>query len=70
MVLDSRTLAVELVVSDPRRLGLGAVEAALGSRADRCGTLAQAGNVAGEHCGGCGRGIVEGGGDSGREVVR
>lgn len=52
MVLDSSTLAVELVVNDPRGLSLGAVEAALGSRADRCGTLAQAGNVAGEHCGG------------------
>ena len=59
VVLDSGTLAVEFVVDDPRGLGLGGVEAALGSLADGCRTLGQASNVAGEH--GCGGpGIVEG----------
>lgn len=38
MVLDGSSLAVELVVDDPRRLGLGAVETALDGGADRSGT--------------------------------
>ena len=38
MVLDGSSLAVEFVVNDPRRLGLGAVETALGGRADWSGT--------------------------------
>jgi hypothetical protein len=38
MVLDSSSLAVEFVVNDPRRLGLGAVETALDGRANRSGT--------------------------------
>lgn len=56
MVLDGSTLAVELVVDDPRGLGLGGVEAALGDRAGLLGgTLGKAGDVAlGEHGGGCG----------------
>lgn len=58
MVLDSSALAVELVVDDPRGLGLGGVEAALDGLADRGlasllrGTLREAGCVAGEHGGG------------------
>lgn len=57
VVLDSRALAVELVVDDPRGLGLGGGEAALDGLADRGlagllrGTLREAGNVAGEHGG-------------------
>ena len=38
MVLDGSSLAVEFVVDNPRRLGLGAVETALDCRADRSGT--------------------------------
>lgn len=38
MVLDGSSLAVEFVVDDPRRLGLGAVETALDGGADRSGT--------------------------------
>lgn len=37
-MLDGSSLAVEFVVDDPRRLGLGAVETALDGRADRGGT--------------------------------
>lgn len=56
VVLDGSTLTVELVVDDPRGLGLGRVEAALGDRAGLLGgTLGKAGDVAlGEHGGGCG----------------
>ena len=38
MVLDGSSLAVEFVVNDPRRLGLGTVETALDGGADRSGT--------------------------------
>ena len=64
VVLDSSTLTVELIVGNPRGLGLGRVETALGSRADRCSTLGHAGDVAGEH-GGRWFGVLEGRG-SGR----
>lgn len=52
MVLDSSSLAVELVVDSPRwDLGIGVVEAALKSRASRSGTLREAKNTAlREHC--------------------
>lgn len=55
-MLDGSTLTVELVVDDPRGLGFGGVEAALGDRASLLGgTLGEAGNVAlSEHGGGCG----------------
>lgn len=47
MVLDGSTLTVELVVDDPRGLGLGGVEASLGDRASLLrGTLGKAGDVA------------------------
>lgn len=63
VVLDGSTLAVELVVDDPRGLGLGAVEAALGNSASLLrGTLRDAGDVAREHCG-CRRGYAGGGGE-------
>lgn len=52
MVLNGRTLTVELVVDDPGGLGLGAVETALSDRAEGRSALGQAGNVAGEHGGG------------------
>lgn len=53
VVLDGSTLTVELVVDNPRGLGLGRVEAALGDRAGLLGgTLGEAGDVAlGEHGG-------------------
>ena len=37
-MLDGSSLAVEFVVDNPRRLGLGAVETALDGGADRSGT--------------------------------
>lgn len=38
MVLDGSSLAVEFIVDDPGRLGLGAVKTALDGGADRSGT--------------------------------
>jgi hypothetical protein len=50
MVLDSSSLAVELVVDDPGILGLGAVQTALSSRANRSGTLSETkGTALSEH---------------------
>lgn len=47
VVLDGSTLTVELVVDDPRGLGLGGVETALGDRASLLrSTLGEAGDVA------------------------
>jgi hypothetical protein len=75
VVLDGSTLAVELVVDDPRGLGLGGVEAALGDRASLLrGTLGEAGNVAlSEHGGGCGwaaGGLLEGRGVEARRTLK
>lgn len=72
MVLDSSTFAVEFVVGNPRGLGLGGVQAALGSRASLLGgTLSEASNVAlGEHGGYCGVANGLPGGERTRLVVR